>query len=112
MKKSNVRDALEEIQTYYEVTRKRGHTHGMLCGANNIENPVILSSTNECAKHLKSTKVTNHSAITRSIYGASPLRGMNRPLFLDNDALWVLCRDAVKEIDKLRSEVAQLKKRK
>jgi hypothetical protein len=109
----NVREKLNRIKTYYDVTRQAGHTVGMLNGVVNTKKCIVLLHHN-CMKSAIEfmVKKKNPKNVTfQTINSPYFLIGTNRPLFVDNAALWQLCGDAVKEIDRLTEENKRLKAR-
>jgi hypothetical protein len=102
-----IRDQLNEIKTYYEMTRQVGHTTGMLNGVKQSNHGIVLVPNMGCVDVIKQ-KLPYPSKITFvSINSKHGLRGANLPLFIDNGTLWVLFSKAVEEIDRLKSKCGE-----
>ncbi len=104
---------LKEIQTYYEVTRQAGHTVGMINGIKETENPVVMVANLDQGRHLKKTvEKLPKNTVFYSINSPHGLRGYKKPLFIDNAAMWMLCKKAAEEIERLEVKCKVLESRK
>ena len=103
----HIKDKLHELICYYDITRRAGHTHGMLEGANYIDNPLILTHDTQMATHIKKLLRSPKGVVVKSINSPSCLRGFRRPLFIDNAALMVLFKEAVNEIKRLEHRASK-----
>lgn len=106
-------NALEKLRTildYYNLTRQVGHTTGMLEGANYTDGALILTHNMVMAEELKKNLGSPSSVTLQSIHSDSMLRGMKKPLFVDNAAWQVLLSEAFNEIAQINNENTRLKK--
>jgi hypothetical protein len=103
----NTKQKLKEIIHYYSSTRQVGHTTGMLEGANYVDNPLILVHSTEMGDHIKRRMGAKNVSFV-SLNSKSFLRGLKKPLFIDNCAAWVLFKEALHEIQTLEEKIKKL----
>lgn len=107
----HIREKLNRIKTYYDVTRQVGHSVGMVNGVKDTEKCIVLMHQMcmrepiERVLNKRSPKNVTFQTINSPYF----LVGSRLPLFVDNAALWQLCGEAVEEIDRLTSENTKLK---
>ena len=102
-------DAARELLAYYTATRRAGHTTVMLEGA--MHHPCLIVSHNqEAGSYIKKTIKLSPVALSRSNEVVSlpsiargSLRGINKPLAIDNAAMQQLLRCLLMGIDQLES---------
>lgn len=106
-----IREKLSRIRNYYDMTRKAGHTVGMLNGAINTEKCIVLMHQKcmEQAIEIMIQDKNPKNIVFQTINSPNFLIGSRLPLFVDNAALWKLCGEAVAEIDRLTEENKKLK---
>lgn len=101
----NTKQRLEDIRNYYMTARQCGHTTAMVKGAQNVDSVAILAASHDHARILKQL-APNADCI--SLYTPTALRGMRRPLLVDNHTMHVLLSDALQEIERLEKRVSDL----
>ena len=107
----NARKKLQEIKDYYDLTRGVGHTTGMLEGANYIDNALILTHSMKMGEYIKKMLGSPKSVTIQSIHSNDMLRGMRKPLFIDNATLWLLFSEALAEMETLEKENERLRQK-
>ena len=106
----NARKKLQEIRQYLDMTRRVGHTTGMLEGANYTANALVLTHNMKMGEEIKRKLGSPSSVTVQSIHSTSMLRGFRKPLFIDNAALWLLLNEAEAEFETLERENAHLRR--
>ncbi|MDB4314459.1 hypothetical protein N9955_00360 [bacterium] len=84
LKNMNTREKITAILEYYLVNRQRGHTTAMLKGAGEANAIVLAGNGLQSEMFEKQHKLKSFSI--NSEFG-NKLRGMNRPLVIDNYAM-------------------------
>ena len=94
----DILEKLKEIVTYYNSTRQTGHTTTMLIGGVYAgEKCLIVTHSDMMGIELQ--RMTEQKLNTISINSPTFLRGYNKPLLFDNEALIVLFKKAIDEIE-------------
>jgi hypothetical protein len=101
----NTKQRLEDLRNYYATTRQCGHTTVMVRGAQNVDTVAILAASHNHARILKQLAP---KADCISLYATTALRGMRKPLLVDNHTMHVLLSDALEEIERLEKRVSDL----
>ena len=97
-----IKETLQNILNYYASTRRVGHTTAMIRGAQNVDNALVVTSNLSASRALEH----NYPHIkTTSIQSGQKLLGFNSPILFDNEALYVLFRDALKTIEDLENKL-------
>ena len=102
-----IKDTLQSIAFYFTSLRQVGHTTAMIRGAQNVDSVIVLARTSHHAALLQK-RLPN--AIVKSVGSINALRGMNKPLVIDNDAMLEICNAALAEIGRLERHVEELLK--
>ena len=103
----NIRDQLNEIKIYYELTRPSNHTTAMLNGVKQSNSSIIIVHNLSYSKEIKKELPYPEKVVFSSIHSTNGLRGHKQPLFIDHIAMWELCRAAIDEIDRLKSKCGE-----
>jgi hypothetical protein len=91
----DIRNILVALVNYYDFTRQVGHTTTLLKGANNTDCLTIFPT-------LKMAKYCNRrEKDSISLHNISKLRGLKKPIAIDNAALYTILKEALNEIDRL-----------
>jgi hypothetical protein len=101
----NTKQRLEDLRNYYAATRQCGHTTAMVRGAQNVDTVAILAASQD---HARTLKQMAPKADCISLYAPTALRGMRKPLLVDNHTMHVLLSDALQEIERLEKRVSDL----
>jgi len=104
----DVLQKLKELSAYHVSTRQVGHTTAMLEGAKNTDGIIILAHNMDFARQL-AKQCPDAIPISWQEDGLLSLRGMRRPLLIDNAAIWSILSEAAKEIQSLQAEIMKLK---
>jgi hypothetical protein len=99
------KELLQTLKDYYMATRQCGHTTAMIRGVQNVDNAAILATTCDHAKTLKRI-APNVDVIP--MYSHHALRGMRKPLVLDNMTMEQILAEALHEINRLEKQVSDL----
>lgn len=102
----NVKYKIEELLHYYNTTRQVGHTTTLL---ENVGNALVLCGDYTTCKLFekqygdKNTKFVSYGSLDYN------LRGMNKPLVIDNYAMMNLLRDSLQALNYLEYENNKLR---
>jgi hypothetical protein len=94
----SVKHILSEIAGYLGSTRGIGHTTAVIKGFNTSPMPVAVTATEDYGKRVFGQQ--NYV----SVDNLASLRGVRRPLVIDNSALEQICQEALEMIVDLESE--------
>jgi hypothetical protein len=92
-----IREKLEALRNYFEVTRRVGHTTLLKEGTNNYnKDKLVLAYKKEDYGNLncKPSEIISW----RNLDG---LNGRKKPLAIDNGVMWLMLKEAVEYIDEL-----------
>lgn len=95
---------LEELLAYYETTRQAGHTTLMRTGTDAYDRKKLVLAHN--ADHGANLGFKPDEVI--SWQNLSKLKGHNKPLAIDNGALYGILRDTINEMIKMEDETKNL----
>jgi len=96
---NDIKDKLYTLIQYFDMTRQRGHTTAMMQGAQNSD-CLVMTHTMYMGEQLKKN-FNNRKITTVTPDSLNRLRGMNKPLLLDNGVLYTIFWDCLAEIDRL-----------
>lgn len=99
----SIKNILSEIAGYLGANRGIGHTTAVIKGFNTNPMPVAVTATEDYGKRIFGQQ--NYV----SVDNLASLRGVHRPLVLDNSALEHICHEALDLIIDLESENRILK---
>jgi len=99
----NIKNILKELVTYYECTRKVGHTTAVIEGLRDKPKPIVVTNSKEMSNHYRMLCPDELHTITLDYIGSS-LRGHNRPIVFDNAALHVIFSEALKTIESIETK--------
>jgi hypothetical protein len=99
----SIKNQLSEIAGYIGSTRGIGHTTAVIKGFNMSPMPVAVTLNEDYGKRIYGEQ--NYV----SLDNLSSLRGVRRPLVMDNSALTALCQTALDELIRLDNENMLLK---
>lgn len=95
-----IKEKLTELANYYSINRQVGHTSIMLNGTNSCENSAIVVHNHDFGTHLK--KQCNKTTQIISVNSLDKqLRGLSKPLVIDNATLFSLFSEASEKISEL-----------
>lgn len=97
------------IREYYITTRQVGHTHMLLNGADNVENPLILVHAARMKDLLRASSKNPNKLDIVSLQEPQGLMGKRKPLLIDNAAMILLIDSALQRIAELEKENYALK---
>ena len=97
------KEILDKIYNYYHLSRKVGHTTTMIEGAKNHDCLVMLANIEQCKWFKKEYPKINTISLYDSI---EKLTGFNKPLLIDNHAIFELLGGALRLIKDLENEVS------
>lgn len=100
-----IKNLLEDLKRYFVATRKCGHTQAMLQVAQNVDSVVILTAS---VKHSIQLKKQAPKSTRITLDTPNALRGLCQPLLIDNEAMELIIRGALEEIERLERRVAEL----
>ena len=104
----DIKIKLGTLVSYYEHTRRAGHTTLMKEGINNYQGDKILVAYKlEQGKIILDRKTDDVKIV--SVNNIESLIGDNKPITFDNYALQTIFEEAYNEISRLRDEVSSLK---
>src|ERR1035437_2418827 len=95
-------DAIRELLTYYDSARQVGHTHAMLAGGSNSD-CMILCVTRSGSDNIDPKKLVSLGQVNNG-----RLRGMRKPILIDNHAMYALLSGALCEINALEKQAVSL----
>jgi hypothetical protein len=103
-----IKNKLEILVNYFTSNRGVGHTDTILNGVLNKDKPVIFITGHELSsRHFKSfIKKTDKCVAIHSLKYS--LLGHRDPLVIDNEALSILFREALREINEIENKYANL----
>ena len=102
----NILDKLREIVAYYEATRQVGHTTLMKMGIENQPDSVLLAHNMDSGNRIVDRIKPKPKVV--SLNSLHNLRGMKKPMAIDNGALQFILAEAADEIHELQIENAKL----
>lgn len=106
-----IKKLLEELLAYYSVARMVGHTEAIALGAGQVKEATVLVNDADTGNYLCHNFTIRQSQIlTLGQFQANGLRGRKVPLLIDNGAQVSLMIAALKEINRLESEIERLNK--
>lgn len=96
-----IKEKLETLACYYDVTRCVGHTTAMIDGLKNTDDALVICHSNEMCKHIKQKLNPKSKVIIKSINSPNILSGYKKPLLIDNCALHSILLESLHEIQRL-----------
>lgn len=103
-----VKEKLRHLLTYYETSRRVGHTALMKEGTNHYEKEKLVLNYNMSSGDelgFKRNEIVSWQNLER-------LCGQRKPMVIDNGVLCVILSDTIKEIEALENENRKLKEQK
>ena len=105
----NIKQKLEFLKAYYEVTRNVGHSTLMRKGTEKYKrNKLVLAYTKECGFDFG---LKPHEIV--SWQNLNDLVGHNAPLAIDNVAMFKMLEetlDYIKELEQYKEQIIEIKK--
>ena len=103
----NNKNTLIELRDYFYSVRNVGHTTAMMEGAKNVD-CIVLSHCEEGTRFIKSL---DYQGDVKSVHqiGGGKLKGLRKPMVLDNAALVEVLNMALIEIEKQEARVEKVK---
>lgn len=109
---NDIKETLQELVNYYDLTRGAGHTHGMMNGVKNTTDSLVMAHNTSFADGLRKTLPVNIAKSKNisfvSIQSNKSLRGRKSPLFIDNAALHMIFKKALNQFNDLEMENIKL----
>ena len=105
----DIKNILNELIHYFNVTRGVGHTKTVLDGVRNIDDCLMVVDTHWFSDIAKLENPPSKSKLISFSYICDRLRGYHRPLVFDNLVLWLIFNNSLKKIEDLELEIRTLK---
>lgn len=105
----NIKQKLEFLKAYYEVTRKVGHSTLMKKGTDNYDkNKLVIAYDKASGKtlDLKYDEIVSWNDLTHLI-------GHNNPIAIDNDVMLKMLEETleyIKELEQYKNQIIEIKK--
>jgi len=109
---SHIKTQLLELVSHFESARQCGHTTAMLNGALSSRGCLVLAGNQESGEFIENLVGPAADIIVIGVPGLRDgrLRGLHKPLVIDNHAAAILFGDALREINRLESKLADIKR--
>lgn len=98
----SIKEKLKSLAHYFLCNRNVGHTRALLEGANNVPDTIFLTADRRTQDDIGDSAP---NALPLALHKLDHLRGMNKPLVIDNGALTYLFLAAAEEIERLEEEL-------
>ena len=86
---------LLDLKQYYIATRQSGHTSTIVHGVENVENAVVLVHSHRMKDVLRALSKNQKNIEVACITDPNCLRGLRKPLVVDNAAMVILLEYAL-----------------
>lgn len=104
---SFIKNTLRNILSYYNSARQVGHTTMALTGAANFKNAIVVTHNHsmiDCIRKMVNPLFSPTLAFTTlSNFENGSVLGRSNAIVFDNAAVYTLCADALKEIERLEN---------